>query len=130
MDLREAVISALGPLVGERGFGIAEADAHSVLLASPRLHMHVVHDPRGEVEVRVFRPARPTEGIWTYSGMTGRATVERFLELAKERLLEDGRILAGDDGFYDGLAADQESERRRWNEYYQGEGPQPRGRLP
>ena len=76
-DLHQAVFP-VSAAPGRRGFESVAVDAYSVLLASPHLHPKIVYDPPGEVEVRVFRSARPSDGVWTYSETTGRATVERL----------------------------------------------------
>src|SRR5262249_11062067 len=74
----------LGSLVREKWaalladcFDISQKDAHRVELESSNLDRVVVHDPRGEVEVRAFRPGTeqrygcPTPAWWEGPTMGG-----------------------------------------------------------
>jgi hypothetical protein len=125
----------LGALVREtwasllaEGFDIAAEDAHRVALASPHLSVVAVHDPRGEVEVRVFRQGTEPPYGWSYTGMVGRASVGRLLELALAEMRAEPAILNGDPEFYATVARDKEADARAWTDYYAGQGPRPGAR--
>jgi hypothetical protein len=115
----------LGPLLTEHGFVALAEDAHQVVLESPALRVVAVLDPRGEVEVRVSLKETPDWQGWSYSGMVGRAPVERLLELALQQLQEEPRVLSGDVAFFERLAAERQAESEAWTAYYGGTGPRP-----
>lgn len=122
----------LGSLVREKwaallagGFAISNEDAHRVELESPNLALVVVRDPRGEVEVRAFRPGTDQHYGWSYSGMVGRADVGRLLELALAKMRADPLVLAGDAEFYTKMAREKEATAHAWTEYAARRGPRP-----
>jgi hypothetical protein len=122
----------LGSLVREKwatllaeGFSISNEDAHRVELESPNLALIVAHDPRGEVEVRAFRPGTNQHYGWSYTGMVGRADVGRLLEIALGEMRADPAILAGDAEFYAEVATEKEATAHAWTEYYAKRGPRP-----
>jgi hypothetical protein len=122
----------LGWLVREKwssllaqGSAISNEDAHGVELESPNLALVVAHDPRGEVEVRAFRPGTDQHYGWSYTGMVGRADVGRLLELALDEMRADPAILAGDAQFYATVAREKEATVHAWAEYHAGRGPRP-----
>ena len=127
----EAVGRELAPLLGEHGFRLVSESQHSVRFESETLGAEAHFDPRGEVDVGVFRLGReaPFER-WTYSGMVGRASVPRLLEIACERLTAEEAILRGDDEFFNRLSAEKRERAEQWTAYYSGEGPQPTGKIP
>ncbi len=64
----------LGDLVREQwasllaeGFAIADESPHRLELKSPHVDVVVADDPRGEVEVRVFRPRTEQGYGWSYT---------------------------------------------------------------
>lgn len=112
-------------LLEEHAFTIVEESAHEVVLESPGLRMRAALDPRGEVDVYVAQKgAHDWEG-WRYSGMVGLASVDRLLELAREHLLEDPRILAGDETFFERLADKRRAESQALTAFAEGKGPRP-----
>jgi len=122
----------LGSLVREKwaallaeGFDIGQEDAHRVELESSNLDLVVVHDPRGEVEVRAFRPGTEQRYGWSYTGMVGRADVGRLLEIALAEMRAEPAILAGDSEFYAAMARDKEATAQAWTEYYARRGSRP-----
>jgi len=134
--LGDLVRSELAFLLDAHGFVVLREDEHIVELESPTLFAQVVWDPRGEVGVNIRR--RGVErfgdaryGQWSYFGMVGRASVQRLLQLAAERLRAEPRVLQADDEFFDALAREQHGTAREWTAYYSGKGPRPRrGHLP
>ena len=114
-----------------QGFSISNEDAHRVELTSPNLALVVTHDPRGEVEVRAFRPGTNQHYGWSYTGMVGRADVRRLLEIALVEMRADPAILAGDVEFYAEVAREKEATAHAWTVFAAGRGPRPReGKLP
>lgn len=89
------------------------------------------YGPPGEVEVRAFRlaSADPYE-IWIYTGMVGRASVDRLLEIALEQMRANPAILSGDQAYYVGIGIERRQRAKAWTAYYEGKGPQPTGKLP
>src|SRR5579864_5981060 len=128
----DVVANKLAFLLSEHGFRVTEAGKHVVLLETPALCVQAVRDPRGEVEVNVFRRGHRHAGMWSFSGMAGRASVERLLELAGEAMRAEPGVLEADMRFYEKLAAGQEKGSAEWTAYYSGKGPRPRrsGKLP
>ena len=122
----------LGSLVREKwaallaeGFAMSNEDAHRVELESSNLALVVVHDPRGEVEVRAFRPGTDQLYGWSYSGMVGRADVRRLLEIALAEMRADPAILSGEAEFYATMAREKEATAHVWTEYATRRGPRP-----
>ncbi len=122
----------LGDLVREQwasllaeGFAIADESPHRLELKSPHVDVVVADDPRGEVEVRVFRPRTEQGYGWSYTGMVGSASVGRLLEIALAEMSADPAVLRGDPEFYDTLAEQKRSSARAWTESYSGHGPRP-----
>ena len=127
----EAVARELAPLLSDHGFRLVSDSDYLVRFESETLGAEADFDPRGEVVVGVFRLGReaPWER-WTYSGMVGRASVSRLLEIACERLTAEEAILRGEPSFFDRLAAEKRELAEEWTAYYSGKGPQPTGKLP
>ncbi len=116
-------------LLTDHAFHVTRDDpAGVVLLESPTLCVEAVSDPRGEVAVNVYRLGKREHGMWAWAGMVGRASVPRLLEIAAERLREDGEVLNADAAYYDNLAADQHAASVMWTAYYSGRGPRPNTR--
>ena len=110
------------------GFDVAEEDTYRVALASPHLSVVAVHDPRGEVEVHAFRQGTEPHYGWSYTGMVGRASVGRLLEIALAEMRAEPAILRGDAEFYATVARDKEADARAWTDFYAGQGPRPGAR--
>lgn len=128
----DVVRRELAFLFDEHGFRMTEANSHVVLLMSPALGVQAVWDPRGEVYVAVFRREAgvPAEG-WSWTGMVGKASVPRLLEMAGERMRAESWVLAADAAKYEELAIRKRRESREWTDYYSRKGPRPRsGHLP
>lgn len=129
--LADLVDVAMGPLLVAHGLRMVSSDNDSVAFDSETLHLLVAHDPRGEVDVRVVRRKSPSEGTWTYSGMVGRASVTRLLELAALELAAEPKVLAADDAYFEALAEKQAELSAEWTAYYSRKGPRPTtGSLP
>lgn len=127
-----AVRRELAFLVSDHDFSPASEDTHLVSWESPTLGLQAVWDPRGEVAVSIFllELGEPSEG-WHYSGMVGRASVARLLQLSAESMKTDPAVLSGDVGYYTELAAERRRVSREWTAYYAGTGPRPvTGHLP
>ena len=108
-----------------------ERERH-VRLESPTLGVEATFDPRGEVELAVFRLGHEEPGArWTYTGMVGRASVERLLEIAAGQLRDEPALLRGDPDFFERLRAKNRREAAAWTAYYSGTGSRPQtGELP
>jgi hypothetical protein len=127
----DLVREAFQPLLTEHGFVVVGADAHEVVLESPRLRSRTRLSPRGELDVSVFPKDTPEWVGWSYSGMVGRASIVRLLELALEQMVSDPRILVGNGAFYEQLASERKAEAEAFTTYAEGKGPRPRrGELP
>ncbi len=120
-----AVRDKLAFLLTEHGFRIVYEDEHCVRLEAVTLCAEAVWDPRGEVDVKVFRRGYRESGIWTYVGAVGKASVPRLLEIAGERIRAEERVLIGDATFYEHLAADQKKKSEEWTAVYSRKGPRP-----
>lgn len=59
---------------------------------------------------------------WSYSGMVGRASVSRLLELALAEMQAEPAVLRGDINFYGELAERQSACSQEWTAYYSGRG--------
>jgi hypothetical protein len=127
----EVVARELAPLLSEHGLRLVSEDEFLVRFESATLGAEADFDPRGEVVVGVFRLGREAAWErWTYSGMVGRASVPRLLEIACERLTAEDAVLRGDEEFFDRLSTEKREAAAKWTAYYSGKGPQPTGKLP
>jgi hypothetical protein len=131
------VTDGLGALLREKwasllaaGFEIVEEDLHLVLLRSSNVSIRAVHDPRGEVDIDVFRTGGDRISGWSYTGIVGRASVGRLLEIALAEMSEEPAILRGDAEFYEALAIKNQARAQALTEYYAGRGPRPGRHLP
>ena len=121
----------MGSLLEAHGLRRSTDDGFMATFENDVLRLQVVHDPRGQVDVRVARRNSPTAGVWTYTGMVGRASVKRLLERAADALLGEPTVLIGDPAYFDALASAQAAESAAWTAYYSRKGPRPRtGKLP
>ena len=126
-----AVRDKLAFLLTEHGFRIVHEDEHCVRLEAVSLSAEAVLDPRGEVDVNVFRRGYRESGMWSYVGMVGKASVPRLLEIASERMRAEEQVLLGDAIFYDHLAVVQKEASEESTAYSSRNGPRPRtGHLP
>lgn len=118
-------------LIRDHGFGVVTEDQHHIRLESGSLAAEAWYDPRGEVDVRVFRLGNenPYE-VWTYTGMVGTASVSRLLEIAGGQMSANPAVLRGDQSFYEQLGAESRRLSEAWTAYYAGKGPQPSAKLP
>jgi hypothetical protein len=124
--LADVVQESLAPLLAQHAFGVVLADEHVVRLQSPTLVIEVVRD-RGQVCVYAF----PLDGGasrdgWVYTGMVGKASEHRLLEIAAERIVSEPSILLTDPTFFAEVAAERRRASAEWTAFYAGEGPQPR----
>ncbi|UQX89634.1 hypothetical protein M6D93_06420 [Jatrophihabitans telluris] len=127
----------LGAIVREKwtslladGFDIVEEDPHLLLLKSSIVTVRVVLDPRGEVDIDVFRTGGERLYGWAYTGIVGRASVGRLLEIALAQMRQEPAILRGDAEFYEALANEKRARAHAMTEYHAGRGPRPGRRLP
>lgn len=126
----DIVRSRLDPSLSSRGFRLTDHDASRVAFENQHVRVEVALDPRGEIDVSASRRLDPASGVWRYSGMAGRASVEQLIELAGERLASDPRVLEGDGDFFDELTSAQDAASVEWNAYYARTGPRPKtGKL-
>jgi hypothetical protein len=107
------------------GFEIVEEDPHLLLLKSSIVSIRAVLDPRGEVDIDVFRTGSERLHGWSYTGIVGRASVRRLLEIALAQMREEAAILRGDAEFYEALAAKKKARAEALTEYYAGRRPRP-----
>jgi hypothetical protein len=112
------------------GFEIVEEDPHMLLLRSSIVSVRAMLDPRGEVDVDVFRTGSDRLYGWSYTGIVGRASVGRVLEIAHAQMTEEPAILRGDAEFYEALATQNKARAQAMTEYYAGRRPRPGRRLP
>lgn len=126
------VLEKFHPLLTQSGFGLVDHNEHVVTLESSVLRVLAVFDPRGEVDVDVFPKQSAHSAGWSYTGLVGRASVARLLEIALEQMQADPRILGGDPDFYASLASERQADAEAWTAYYSRTGPRPRpaGGLP
>lgn len=87
-------------------------------------------DPRGEVDIDVFRTGSERLYGWSYTGIVGRASAGRLLEIALQQMREEPAILRGDAEFYTALAINHKARAEALTEYYAGRGPRPGRSLP
>ena len=90
------VRQTLIPVLARHGFEVTSEDTCCVETVSQRLQARAVFDPRGELDVEVFPLGFQTWAGWSFTGMVGRASLKRLLELAVEQMQSDPRILEGD----------------------------------
>jgi hypothetical protein len=127
-DFAAAVGHEFAFLVTKLGFAVTRETDHIVELETPTLRVQAVWDPRGEVAVNVSRRGDDRYAEWSYTGMVGRASIERLLEIARARIQAEPAILAGDRDFYDDLATTRRHSAQEWTAYYAGTGPRPKNR--
>ena len=118
-------------LVEDYGFRLVE-DGRALRYASRSVTVEAVFDPRGEIELRTAPLDNPDpHATLALSGMVGRASAARVVELLATRLRGQDAALRGDSAFFDHLASVQREASKAWTAYYSGQGPEPRtGRLP
>lgn len=132
--------TAFGEIVREKwaslfgdGFTVVRELPGTVELETLELGILVEHDPRGEVDVQVFIRGRDRRYGWGYSGLVGRASVERLLEIALIEMRSDPRILGADREYYEAMELKRRESAEAWMTYYSRKGPNPnlsRKRLP
>ena len=116
----------------EHGFRLVSATEEVVQFQSSELTITASYYPQEmQVDVKAARLNRENSyeelGL---SGMVGRASPTRLLELAAEKLRVNKEALAGDESYYHRLGEEARRESEAWTAYYSGKGPQPRGKLP
>jgi hypothetical protein len=114
----------------DEGFELIEERSGVVLLKSSKVSVRVVLDPRGELDVDVFPTGTEPHHGWAYTGIVGRASVGRLLEIALAQMRSEPAILAVEADFYDALAAEKTLRAHEMTEYYAGRGPRPGRQLP
>ena len=98
-----------GFLLTEHACDVVEEQERSVRLEGPALCAEAWWDPRGEVVVKVFRRGKRDMAMWSYVGRVGSASVERLLELAAQRLRDEGQVLRANSEYFDNLALKQKA---------------------
>ena len=128
--LTDLVRRQFAPLL-EQGWTIAEQSDGFVRMSSNTLVAQFALDPRGELNVSVT-PAGVEQRLgWTYSGIVGRASVERLVEIAHDKMLEDPRVLSGDAAYFAELAEERRRQQAEYNARVSGYAvPRSPGRLP
>jgi len=122
----EIVLEKFAFLVRDYGFRAVGEEAGLVRMESPTLGVLTVFDPRGELDVWVFRLGSESPlDSWTYTGMTGRASLPRLLEIAAEQMRDDPRLLQGDPTFFSRLGADNRRRSHELTAWASGKGPRP-----
>lgn len=112
-------------------FKAVTSDPGHLVLASPELGCEITLSPRGEFEISIFPTGTEPWKGWRYSGFVGRANLRRLLELARDQLQGDPRILRGDPAYYSALAGERERQQSEQNSRARGEAvPLRPGRLP
>jgi hypothetical protein len=131
------VSEILGELAREKwasllsdGFAIAEEEPHLLVLKSSNVTVRAVLDPRGELDIDVFRTGTDCHHGWACTGIVGRASVGRLLEIALAQMLSEPTILTGDADFYNALDDEKQLQAHEMNEYLAGRGPRPGRHLP
>jgi hypothetical protein len=131
-DFSDAVQRELAFLVDERGFRLIEVSDQIVRFASPEVVVTASYYPsEAQVDVTVTQVDqldRYEELI--LSGMVGRASPARLLQLAAEKLRTNDPALTGDQSYFTRLGDERRREAEAWTAYHEGTGPQPRGKLP
>ena len=119
---------------GRRGahFNIVEVTDRVVRFESPVVFVTASYYPN---ECQVDVTAAPLDRSDRYeelilSGMVGRPSPARLLQLAAEKLRTNEAALNGDRAYYARLGAERRRESEAWTAYYEGKAPQPRGKLP
>jgi len=122
----------LAYLVDDCGFHIVTDEAQRVRFESARVSVTATFDPRGEIELDVAELGREREfGKLALTGMVGRASVARVVQLLAGRLRANTLALRGDSAYFQRLREEQLAESERWTAYYAGRGPRPStGHLP
>lgn len=101
-------------------FRAVASDPGHLVLASPELGCEITLSPRGEFEISIFPTGTEPWKGWRYSGFVGRANVRRLLEIARDQLQQDPRILQGDPVYYSALAGERMREQSEQNTRAQG----------
>ncbi|MFL6108981.1 MAG: hypothetical protein ACJ72L_18630 [Marmoricola sp.] len=125
--VREVLGEELPPVT----FRTVESKFGAVALESSELRCQISLSPRGEYEISVAPIGTPAWQGWTYSGFVGRADLRRLLELTRELLTSEPRILGNDGPFFAALAQDRQRDSDEYNARARGERVPPRAdRLP
>jgi hypothetical protein len=131
------VTEELGALVCEKwtsvledGFEIVDQRAGVVELRSATVCIRVVLDPRGEVDVDAYPVGGDPHLGWAYTGIVGRASAGRLLEVALEQMRREPEVLRGDLAFYEEIARQRAAEAHALNEFYAGPRPEPAPQPP
>jgi hypothetical protein len=128
----EAVRREFAFLVSEYGFELSDASSEVVTFESPRVEVTASCYP-SEHQVDVVARLAGTDdphAQFVWSGMVGRASEARLVELAAEVFRKNGAALRGDESYYREIATEQQRLAEAWTAYYEGRGPQPTGKLP
>jgi hypothetical protein len=122
----------LGFLVQDHGFTEVGHTERTIRFESTSAGVEASLDPREGVEVSAFRLGHENAvERWRWTGMVGRASADRLVEIAVEHLRSDPAILSGDTAYYLTLADEQRALAKAWTEFYSRKGPRPRtGKLP
>lgn len=117
-------------LVEEHGFRLLNATEQEVRFESPSVTVTASYWPN-EYQVDVI--AALVDGRDMYdrlvlSGMVGRASPARLLEIAAEKLRGNTAVLTGDRAYYEQLGDKERRESQAWTDFWAKEGPDPRPR--
>ena len=131
-EFSDAATREFAFLVDEHGFRLVEVTGEVVRYESPLVIVTASYYPSEcQVDVTAAPVARPGQyDKLVLSGMVGRASPARLLELAAEKLRANPPALSGDRAYYERLGDEHRREAEARTAFYAGKGPQPRGKLP
>ena len=114
------------------GFRLVEATDHVVRFESPVVSVRASYYPSEmQVDVQAARlDQRDRYAELVLSGMVGRASPARLLELAAEQLRANVPALTGDPEYYACRGAERRAEAEALTAYAERKRPHPRGKLP
>jgi len=117
-----AALRELAYLVDEYGFHIVTDTAQCVRFESARVSVTVAFDLRGEIDLVVTELEREQEfGTLRLTGMVGRASAARVVQLLAGRLRAKTSALRGDRPYFQRLAEEQLERSEQWTAYYAGQ---------
>jgi hypothetical protein len=119
-------------LVDDYAFELVEATANVVRFASERVVVAATFYPN-EWQVDLTAALSGDEDRYArlvLSGMVGRASPARVIELLAEKLRGNTPALTGDGSYYRQLGEEQRQKAEAWTAFYAGKGHKPTGKLP
>lgn len=111
----------LGDVLPPAVFRVVESSPSSVVLQSADLRCQVSVSPRDEFEVSVAPLGTPAWQGWLFAGFVGAADLRRLLELTREQLADEPRILGVDRSYFAELARGRQRDAHELNARARGE---------